>query len=135
MTSPRHAGSASVVTAYLDALNAHDPAEVAALVAVDFFNEHTAARGQSLRGREEYRRRLEGFLAEMEDLRYDVEAMVSEGSTVAIAYRMSARWTGAGEPRPFSLRGVFWFEVRDGLVAHRVDYRDSAEFERQVGLR
>ncbi len=135
MTPSRHASPAATVTAYLDALNAHDPDAAAALVAEDFFNEHTAARGQSLRGREEYRQRLQGFLAEMDGLRYEVEAMVSEGSTVAIAYRMSARWTGTGEPRPFSLRGVFWFEVHDGLVAHRVDYRDSAEFERQVGLR
>ena len=125
----------ATVTAYLDALNAHDVDAIAALVDGEFFNEHTALRGQSLRGRDEYRRRLEGFLGEMDGLRYDVEAMASEGSTVVVAYRMSARWTGAGEPRPFSLRGVFWFEVRDGLLTHRVDYRDSAEFERQVGLR
>lgn len=123
------------VTAYLDALNAHDPDAIAALVTEDFFNEHTALRGNSVHGRDEYRRRLDGFLADMDGLRYDVEAMASDGSTVVVAYRMSARWSGGGEPRPFSLRGVFWFEVRDGLIAHRVDYRDSAEFERQVGLR
>jgi steroid delta-isomerase-like uncharacterized protein len=131
----RDASCAATVTSYLEALNGHDPASIAALVTEDFFNEHTAARGQSLRGRDEYKQRLEGFLAEMEGLRYDVEAIAAEGSTVVVAYRMSASWTGAGEPRPFTLRGVFWFEVRDGLIAHRVDYRDSAEFERQVGLR
>lgn len=135
MTPPRDARPAATVAAYLDALNAHDPDAIAALVAEDFFNEHTAARGQSLRGRDAYRRRLGGFLGEMEGLRYDVEAMVSEGPTVVVAYRMSARWTGNGGPHPFSLRGVFWFEVHDGLIAHRVDYRDSADFERQVGLR
>ena len=121
--------------AYLGALNAHDPDAVSALVTEDFFNEHIAARGRSLRGRGEYRLRLEGFLADMADLRYDVEATVSEGSTVVVAYRMAARWKGTGDARPFSLRGVFWFEVRDDLVAHRIDYRDSADFERQVGLR
>jgi steroid delta-isomerase-like uncharacterized protein len=131
--TPRDA--TATVTAYLDALNAHDPDAIVALVAEDFFNEHTALRGNSVHGRDEYRRRLEGFLAEMDGLHYDVEAMTSQGSTVVVAYRMSALWRGAGEARPFSLRGVFWFEVDDGLIAHRVDYRDSAEFERQVGLR
>ncbi|HTX63986.1 MAG TPA: nuclear transport factor 2 family protein [Acidimicrobiales bacterium] len=126
---------AATVAAYLDALNAHDADAVAALVTDDFFNEHTAARGRSLRGRDAYRRRLEGFLEEMGDLRYHVEATVCEGSTVVVAYRMSARWTGGGDPRPFELRGVFWFEVRDGLIGHRIDYRDSADFEQQVGLR
>jgi steroid delta-isomerase-like uncharacterized protein len=135
VSPPAHSRPIDVVTGYLDALNAHDPDAVVALVTDDFFNEHTAARGQSVHGRDEYRRRLDGFLADMSGLRYEVEATACEGSTVVVAYRMSARWAGAGDPRPFSLRGVFWFEVRDGRIAHRIDYRDSADFERQVGLR
>lgn len=135
MSPSSHSDPVAVVQAYLDALNAHDPDAVCRYVTEDFFNEHTSVRGTSVRGRDEYRGRLDAFLRDMADLRYDTEVVVAEGTSVAVAYRMSARWTGAGEPRPFSLRGAFWFEVRDGLIAHRTDYRDSADFEGQVGLR
>lgn len=135
MSPYSHAEPVATVRAYLDALNAHDPDAVCRHVTEDFFNEHTSVRGTSLRGRGEYRRRLDAFLGDMADLRYEVEAVVAQGPTVAVAYRMSARWRGGEEPRSFSLRGVFWFEVSDGLISHRVDYRDSADFEGQVGLR
>ncbi|HLI16611.1 MAG TPA: nuclear transport factor 2 family protein [Acidimicrobiales bacterium] len=125
----------SVVVSYLAALNAHDPGAVCAHVAEDFFNEHVSARGTSLRGREEYRRRLPGFFESMADLHYEVEDVVAEGERVVVAYAMSARYAVAGTRRPFRIRGVFRFTVRDGLIAHRVDYRDGVDFEEQVGLR
>jgi len=126
---------ASVVRAYLAALNAHDPDAVCELVAEDFFNEHTSVRGTSFRGRAAYRQRLDGFLASMADLAYDIEDLAVDGDKVVVAYRMSARWDHDGDRRPFTIRGVFWFTVADGLVAHRVDYRDGVDFEQQVGLR
>ena len=136
MTAGREPGTpAAVVTAYLDALNAHDPDEACRWVADDFHNEHTSVRGTSFRGRAEYRRRLERFLHDMADLRYEVEDLVAAGGTVVVAYRMSARWEHEGGRRPFSIRGVFWFEVAHGRIAHRVDYRDGVDFEQQVGLR
>jgi steroid delta-isomerase-like uncharacterized protein len=125
----------AVVTAYLDALNDHDPDEASHWVADDFFNEHVSVRGTSFRGRREYRRRVEAFLGEMADLHYDVERMVATGATVVVAYRMSAQWAHEGGRRPFAIRGVFWFEVLGGRIAHRVDYRDGVDFEQQVGLR
>lgn len=126
---------AAVVRAYLDALNRHDADGAAALVTDDFFNEHTSVRGTSVRGRAAYRRRLDGFLDEMADLHYDVERLVADGQAVVAAYRMTARWRHGGELRPFAVRGVFWFEVHGGAIAHRVDYRDGVDFEEQVGLR
>jgi hypothetical protein len=46
---------------------------------------------------------------------------------------MTCRWVdGDGTERPVSLRGIFRFRVRDGLVAHRVDYWDGEEFRRQI---
>jgi hypothetical protein len=38
-----------------------------------------------------------------------------------------------GELRPVVIRGVFRFRVEDGLIAHRADYWDGADFQRQVG--
>ena len=29
-------------------------------------------------------------------------------------------------------RGVFLFRIADGLIAHRIDYRDSADAKRQM---
>jgi steroid delta-isomerase-like uncharacterized protein len=131
----------AVVRAYIDALNAHDADAICSFVSEGFFNEHTSVRGQSVRGRDEYRTRLSGFLASMLDLRYEIERVVASKNDVTVAYSMSALWVpdvgdaGSREPRPFTIRGVFWFRVEDGKIAHRVDYRDGVDFEQQVGLR
>jgi len=133
VTTPVRA-AADAVRAYLDALNRASADEVAACVTEDFVNEHTAAFGQSVVGRNAYRERLVGFLAGFPGLHYQVERLIADGDDVAVAYRMSAQWreTAAATPRPFTIRGMFRFEVRDGLIAHRVDYWDSAEFRRQM---
>jgi steroid delta-isomerase-like uncharacterized protein len=119
-----------VVTRYVDALNSGDPDGIAACVTEDFHNEHTSVLGHSRRGRAAYRERLPGFLAEFSGLRYAVEDTIVEDERAAVAYRMTCTWNG----RPVSIRGVFRFRVSDGLIAHRVDYWDSAEWSRQVGI-
>jgi steroid delta-isomerase-like uncharacterized protein len=127
-------GAAEAVRAYLDALNRGSADEIAACVTEDFVNEHTATLGQSVLGRSTYHQRLGGFLTAFSGLHYQVERLIADGGDVAVAYRMTAQWceTAAATPRPFAIRGMFRFEVRDGLVCHRVDYWDSGEFRRQV---
>lgn len=123
----------SVVEGYIAALNSGDPDLIAALVAEDFVNEHTSSLGHSLAGRGSYRRRLTSFLAEFKELHYELEDLIVEGSRAAAPYLMTFRWAGGrGEAVPVRIRGMFRFEVADGLVTRRVDYWDSAEFERQV---
>lgn len=117
------------VARYLAALDAHDPAAIAACVTDDFHNEHTSRLGESTRGREAYRERLPAFLAEFADLRYAVEEVVVEDDRAAVAYTMSCSWQ---RTHSVVIRGMFRFRVADGLVAHRVDYWDSAEFVRQT---
>lgn len=122
-----------IVLAYLDALNAGDVDRAVALVAEDFHNEHTSALGTSLRGREAYRERLPGFLAQFEALRYDVEDLLIDGDRAAVAYRMTFTWSDdLGRAHPVDLRGVFRFRVAGGCITHRVDYWDSADFRRQI---
>lgn len=131
-------GPVEVVRGYLEAINARDPDAVAALVTDDFVNEHVAERGDSLRGRQAYRRRLDGFLRSFPVLHYEIEDVVSEGAKVVVAYRMrGTRASGdeGGAGQPIDVRGVFRFVVVKGRIAHRVDYRDSATVERQLGLR
>lgn len=128
LTGPRAA-----VEAYLAALNAHDPDTAAACVAEDFVNEHTSTMGHSRRGRAEYRRALDEFLADFTELNYAAEQVIVDGARIAVPYRMSCRVQSAGGA-PLEVRGVFVFAVDEtGLISHRTDYWDSAEVRRQLG--
>ena len=129
MSATEAAATSAAALAYIAALNGGDADAIAARVTEDFVNEHTSAVGHSLQGRAAYRERLPQFLGEMQGLHYDVEEMLVDGDRCAVAYRMSASWCG----HPFSIRGVFRMRMRDGLVAHRVDYWDSLDFLRQTG--
>lgn len=120
-----------VVTAYLEALNGHDADRIAGCVTDDFVNEHTAAGAVSRHGRAAYRAALDDFLTDFADLTYTVEHLIADGDRAAVTYRMSFRMVSAGD-RPVTVRGVFVFAVRDGLVAHRTDYWDSGEVRRQL---
>jgi ketosteroid isomerase-like protein len=117
------------VLAYVAALNSGDPDAIAAWVTDDFVNEHTSAVGHSLRGRAAYRERLPQFLGEMQGLRYEIEDLIVDGDRCAVPYTMTATWSG----HPFRIRGIFRITLRDGLIAHRVDYWDSLDFLRQTG--
>lgn len=118
----------ATVRAYLDALNRADADAIAACVSEDFINEHTSTLGETIVGREAYRKRVGQFLQSFADLRYEIESMIVDGGEVAVPYRMSAIW----RDRPFTIRGMFRFRVQQGHIVHRVDYWDSADFMRQV---
>lgn len=129
-----------VVEGYIGALNGGDPDDIVRWVADDFVNEHTSSLGHSLTGRDAYRDRLPGFLAQFRELRYELEDLIVDGARAAAPYLMTFAWQGpsdGGAPGPVvvRLRGIFRFEVEAGLISRRVDYWDSAEFERQVGGR
>ncbi|MDD9369745.1 MAG: nuclear transport factor 2 family protein [Acidimicrobiales bacterium] len=129
------AATRDAVERFLAALNAGDPDRIAACVTDDINTEHTTTLGHSLRGRDAYRERLPRFLGQFTDLRYDLEDLVVDGERAAAAYRMSCRWLDdGGTAHPVTIRGVFRFRVADGAIAHRIDYWDSGEFQRQVAL-
>ena len=115
------------VLRYLDALNAHDADRIAACVAEDFVNEHTAVGGVNRYGRAAYRAALDRFLASFGDLNYAVEQVIVDGSSAAVPYRMTAVLDG----QQLDIRGVFVFAVdADGLIARRTDYWDSGHVPR-----
>jgi ribokinase len=118
-----------VAAAYLDAFATADPDRVAAMVTDDFVNEHASALGSASAGKDEYRRRLPGFLSSMAGLRYDVERLIVDGPMVAATYRLRA----TSEGTPVDLRGVMVIETRAGRVARRTDYWDALTFLRQTG--
>jgi steroid delta-isomerase-like uncharacterized protein len=118
----------ATVRDYLDALNRGEADAIAACVSEDFINEHTSTLGETIVGREAYHKRVSQFLQSFAELHYDIESMIVDGGEVAVPYRMSAVW----RERPFTIRGMFRFTVEQGLIVHRVDYWDSADFMRQV---
>ncbi|HEX2785619.1 MAG TPA: nuclear transport factor 2 family protein [Ilumatobacteraceae bacterium] len=122
--------AADVCRGYLEAFSTGQPDNVAAFVTDDFINEHTAALGGGCVGIDEYRKRLPGFLASMPGLRYDIEDVVAEGDHVFAAYTLRT----TVNDKPIAVRGVMRFVVRDGRIAHRIDYWDSLVFQRQAGM-
>jgi steroid delta-isomerase-like uncharacterized protein len=129
------ANNEAVVREYLDAIGRRDPDRIVGFVTDDYTSVHIAARGTGLTGRDTYRARLDVFLADFPELEYEVVDLIAADDRVAVDYLMRGRYAGSGVDRaPFEIRGAFWFVLRDGLIAHRVDYRDDATFERQVGL-
>jgi ketosteroid isomerase-like protein len=130
VTADADMSPSAVCRGYLNAFSTADPDAVVAFVTDDFVNEHTAALGSGCIGVVEYRQRLPGFLSSMPGLRYDVEDVVADGERVCAAYTLRT----TVNDRPIAVRGVMRFVVRDGRIAHRVDYWDSLVFQRQAGL-
>jgi steroid delta-isomerase-like uncharacterized protein len=119
-----------IVRAYLDAFSTGEPDTIAAFVAEDFVNEHTAALGSGCVGRATYRERLPAFLASMPMLRYEVDDVTADGDRVWAGYTLRARVND----RPIAVRGAMRFTVTDGHIGHRTDYWDSKVFLQQAGL-
>jgi ketosteroid isomerase-like protein len=134
VVSPRE-----IVCTYLASFATGDPDAVAVCVTADFVNEHLSELGTGCAGRDEYRRRLDGFLSMFVGARYSVvdlaEIERSAGDPeqasggVVVRYRFEATCEGA----PIDIPGMMWFDVRDGLVARRTDLWDSLTFLRQTG--
>ncbi len=127
---------AEIVRTYLASFATGDPELIAACVTVDFLNEHLSELGSGCHGRDEYRRRLPGFLSTFGGARYSIETLAEiertsppEGGDVVVRYRFEATYEGT----PIDIAGVMWFDVRDGLVARRTDLWDSLTFLRQTG--
>jgi ketosteroid isomerase-like protein len=120
--------AAEVASRYLAAFASGEPEQIAGWVSDGFVNEHTAALGGGCVGRDAYLQRLPGFLATFAGLRYDVDEIVADGDRAVAAYTMRAEFQGT----PISIRGVMRFVVREGEVAHRIDYWDSLQFLLQV---
>ena len=118
-----------LVRSYLASFEARDPEVIASHVSEDFFNEHTAALGSSCRGRDEYLRRLPGFLESMPGMRYEVEDVIAADDRVVATYTLHATI----DNRSIEVRGAMVFRVADGEIDHRTDYWDSKVFLDQLG--
>jgi ketosteroid isomerase-like protein len=95
---------------------------------------HASALGSGCTGKDEYLRRLPGFLASMPGLRYDADEPIVDGDRVAAPYVLHAEGTDPGGATvPLTIRGVMLLTLRDGLIAERVDIWDALTYLRQTG--
>lgn len=124
---------AGLARGYLSSFSSGDADAIAALVTEDFVNEHASALGSGCLGREEYRRRLPGFLASMPGLRYVAGDPIVDGDRVAAPYELHAQGTTpAGDPVPVTVRGVMLLRFDGDLVAERLDVWDALTYLRQT---
>ncbi len=120
----------AICISYLTSFATADANKVAEHVTSNFINEHTSALGSGCIGKDEYLRRLPGFISSMPNLSYEIEQITAEGAHVWAAYTLKAKING----RQIAIRGAMHFEVINGLIAKRVDYWDSEVFKQQAGL-
>ncbi len=122
-----------IVTGYLRSFRSGDAATIAAHVSARFRNDHLSSLGAGSAGRDEYLRRLPGFLAAFSDPEYEIEDIVHEDrggiTEVVVRYRFGATYDG----RRIELPGVMWFGVEDGFIVRRADVWDSLTFLEQTG--
>lgn len=144
-TVPGVRSDVDTVRGYLAAFERGDADEIVSFVADGLVNEHLAELGSGCVGRDEYRRRLPGFLADFAGVRYTViDTVVDTGtepgsdmgsgartgcSTVVVRYRLRATHDGTDVDVP----GIMWCTVLDGEITHRTDLWDSLTFLRQTG--
>ena len=121
------ADARSVVTAYFDALAAHDLQAAGDCWAPDGVDELV---GQAtVQGPDGVREFFGGLFAAMPDFTMAVEDLIADGDRVAALWRASGTFVGESDYqgiRPtggrVELRGLDLFTVRDGLVAEKLSY-------------
>jgi ketosteroid isomerase-like protein len=109
-----------VVNRFNDAINRHDPAAVAALLADDTVFENTgpAPDGTRLEGKAAVAAFWEKWFASNPGARFDAEEVIVSGD------RCTVRWIyrKMRDGKPWHLRGIDVFTIRDGKVAAKLAY-------------
>jgi len=83
---------------------------------------------------------FEGLFAAVPDVTFTIEALVEEGETVFLRWRLVGTHTGAEfegiapTGRRVDIDGVNHFVVRDGIVVSTFVVFDQMQFARQLGL-
>ena len=109
-----------MITAFTAAVNRHDLATVSALLADDtvFENTSPAPDGTHLQGKHAVSAFWEKWFAANPDATFEAEDVIAAGD------RCTVRWIyrKMRDGRPWHLRGVDVFTVRDGKVASKLSY-------------
>lgn len=115
-------GNATVISNFIAAWARRDPAELAS-----YFTEDGCYHNMPIapvRGREQVREFIEGFLSTWTETQWDIVHLVEQGDVV-IAERLDRTKTTQGD---VDLPCVGVFELRDGKIAEWRDYFDLQTF-------
>ena len=114
------ASTLDVVNRFNEAINRHDAAAVAALLADDTVFENTgpAPDGTRLEGKAAVAAFWEKWFASNPGARFDPEEVIVSGD------RCTVRWIyrKMRDGKPWHLRGIDVFTIRDGKVAAKLAY-------------
>ena len=112
--------TADVVARFNDAINRHDPAAVAALLTDDTVFENTGPvpDGARLEGKAAVAGFWEKWFVSNADARFEAEEVIVAGD------RCTVRWIyrKMRDGKPWHLRGIDVFTVRDGKIAAKFAY-------------
>jgi uncharacterized protein (TIGR02246 family) len=125
----------TTVRKFIEAINAHSPGRLAALMSEDHL--FVDASGAEIRGREEMRKAWVGYFVLIPDYVIDVEQLVASGPTVAVFGRARGTFTADGTLKSgnrWNLPAAWRAEVRNGLVQTWQVYADN-EPVRQIMAR
>jgi ketosteroid isomerase-like protein len=120
--------NSQLIKNYLDAFSSGEPAQVAAHVTEGFINQHFGLLGGGCETKAAYEKRLVGFLAGFNNLRYDVEAVCTEENEGTARYKMHFEQEGTA----FEVPGMMWFEIEGGKIAKRIDCWDGLTYLKQA---
>jgi ketosteroid isomerase-like protein len=124
----------AVVLAYVDAFNRGDLD-----VLCNLFTPDAQIWGVLGWGAVEKARPVWKALIESMKMQLHVDAIISEGHTVAVRYTECGQSNGefmgkAPTGRSYEITAMEWFEIKDGLIHRRWGTRDSAAISRQLGF-
>jgi glyoxylase-like metal-dependent hydrolase (beta-lactamase superfamily II)/predicted ester cyclase len=129
----------ALMTAYFDALTRHDLDAIAAAWAPD---GHCHVAGQAdAAGPDGVRAYWAELFGAVPDMRFTVDALISEGDQVSVQWSATGTFAGPGsyqgiEPTyaRLDLEGLDLFRLRDGQIVREDAYTDGTTFARQIGL-
>lgn len=119
-TQPPAGSTLDVVTRFSDAVNRHDAAAVAALLTDDTVFENTGPPpdGTRVEGKIAVAAFWEKWLTANADAMFEAEDVVVAGDRCTVRWIYHKRRDG----KPWHLRGIDLFTVRDGKVAAKLSY-------------
>lgn len=113
-----------VIDSMLAAVNVHDLDALAALFDEGYDSRQPAHPGRAFVGGEQVRVNWEAMFDGIPDFRAEVSRTICDGETSWVEWSWSGIRT---DDRPFEMRGVAVFDVRDGLIVAGTLYMEDVE--------
>jgi len=124
----------TTVRAFLEAINARDPARIASLLSED--HRFIDASGATIQGREEMRKAWISYFVLIPDYAIEVEQLITSTSTVAVFGRARGTFSTDGTLRSgnrWELPAAWRAEVQDGLIQTWQVYADNEPVRQIMG--